>query len=231
MTTLEREARALDELRAVGPPGRLCRTLERGQLPPRRHVVGRPEDQADAVMSEVGEVRVRLLHRDRVVGRDAREVEVVCRRVDENDGQAQLQEPHVVLVGCVRLCVLTAGEDHARDLSVKEHLDVLGLRHAARPRTQHRVEASLGERSGDDFGDGWEDGVLELRNDETDHPRAPRAQVRGPVVADHIQRRENSRTRRFRHARLPIEDTTDGRLAHSRLPSDVHEPSSHVAIL
>ena len=57
-------------------------------------------------------MRVRLLHRDRVVGRGAGEVEVVCRRVDENDGEAQLQQPRVVLVGRVRLRVLAAGEDH-----------------------------------------------------------------------------------------------------------------------
>ena len=194
-------------------------------------MVGRPEDQADALVPEIGEVRVRLLHRDRVVGRDAGEVEVVCRRVDEHDGEAQLQQPRVVLVGRVRLRVLAAGEDHPRDLSVEEHLDVLGLRHAARPRAEDRVEASLGERSGDDFREGREDRVLELGDDEADHPRAARAQVRRPVVADHIQRREDSRTRRFRHAWLPVEDTTHGRLAHSRLSGDVHEPSSHVAIL
>ena len=85
----------------------------------------RPEDQPDALVTEVGEVRVRLLHRDRVVGRDPREVEVVSSGIHEHDRQPQLEEPRVVVVRRVGLGVLAAGEDHSRDLPLEQHLDVL----------------------------------------------------------------------------------------------------------
>ena len=115
------------------------------------HVVRRAEDQADPLVAEVGKVRVGLLHRDGVVGRDAREVEVLGGRVDEDDRQPQLQQARVVLVRRVGLGVLAAGEDHPGDLALEQHLDVLGLRHAAGARAQHRVETALGERARDDL--------------------------------------------------------------------------------
>ena len=77
-------------------------------------------------------MRVGLLHRDGVVGRDARKIEVVGRRVHEHDRQPQLEEPRVVLVRRVGLRVLAAGEDHPRDLALEQHLHVLRLGHAAR---------------------------------------------------------------------------------------------------
>ncbi len=96
------------------------------------HVVGRAEDQPDPLVAEVGEMRVGLLHRDRVVGRDARKVEMVGGRVHEHDRQPKLEQPRVVLVRRVGLGVLAAGEDHPRHLPLEQHLDVLRLRHAAR---------------------------------------------------------------------------------------------------
>ena len=114
------------------PPTRERDALERRELAPRRHVVGRAEDQADPLVAERGEMGVGLLHRDGVVGRDAREVEMVGGGVHEHDRQPQLEQPRVVLVRRVRLGVLAAGEDHPGDLALEQHLDVLRLGHAAR---------------------------------------------------------------------------------------------------
>ena len=80
-----------------------------------------------------------------------------------------------MLVWRVGLRVLAAGEDHPRDLALEQHLDVLGLRHAARAGAEHGVEAPLCQRAGNHFGEGWEDRVLQLRDDQTDHPRATHA--------------------------------------------------------
>ena len=75
-------------------------------------MVGRPQDEADPLVAEVSEVGVGLLHGDGVVGRGAREGEVLGGGVDEHDRQAQRQQALVVLVGRVGLRVLAAGEDH-----------------------------------------------------------------------------------------------------------------------
>ena len=53
------------------------------------------------------------------------------RGVDEHGRQPQLQQPRVVVVRRVRLGVLAAGEDDARDLLLEQQLDVVGLGHAA----------------------------------------------------------------------------------------------------
>ena len=90
-------------------------------------MVERPENEADSLMAERHEMPVCLLHRNGVVGRHGREVEVLRRRVDENDGQAQLQQPRVVIVRRIGLGVLAAGEDHAGHLPLEQHVDVLGL--------------------------------------------------------------------------------------------------------
>ena len=154
-------------------------------------MVGRPEDEPDPLVAERGEMGVGLLHGDGVVGRDAREIEVLGGRVDEHDGQAQLQQARVVLVRRVGLGVLAAGEDHPRDLPLEQHLDVFRLGHAAGARAQHRVEPALRERPADDLGERREDRVLELRHDQPDHARAPHAQMGRPLVADHVERRQH----------------------------------------
>ncbi len=138
-------------------------------------MVGRPEDEPDPLVSERGQMAVGLLHRHRVVGRHAGEVEVLGGGVHEHDGQAQLQEACVVLVRRVGLGVLAAGEDHAGNLPLEEHVDVLRLGQGARPRAEHRGEPALGERAADDLGQGREDRVLQLRHDEPHHPRPAHA--------------------------------------------------------
>ena len=52
--------------------------------------------------------------------------------VDQHHRQAQLQQALVMLVRRIGLRVLATGEDHPGDLTLEQHLDVLGLRHAAR---------------------------------------------------------------------------------------------------
>ncbi len=54
-------------------------------------------------MAERDQVAEGLFHRDRVVGGDAREVEVVARGVHQHDRQADVEQPEVVLVGGVGL--------------------------------------------------------------------------------------------------------------------------------
>ena len=98
-------------------------------------------------VAQVGEVRVGLLHRDGVVGRDARKIEVLRGGVDEHDRQAKLQQPCVVLVRRVGFGVLPAGKDHPRHLPLEQHFDVLGLRHAAGSGAENGVEPALGQRA------------------------------------------------------------------------------------
>ena len=56
-------------------------------------------------------MRERLLDRAPVVHRDAREAEVVVRRVHEHGREAALAQPQVVVVVGGRLRVQAAGED------------------------------------------------------------------------------------------------------------------------
>ena len=84
--SLERKPCALDELGVERHRRRTCGAcLEGGQLPLGRHVVGGTENEPDPLVAEVRQVCVRLLHRDGVVSRDARKVEVLGGCVDEND--------------------------------------------------------------------------------------------------------------------------------------------------
>ena len=205
--------------------------LERRQLATRRHVVRRPEDQPDPFVPQRGEVSVRLLHGDGVVRGDAREVEVLGGRVHEHDRQAQLQQPQVVVVRRVRLGVLAAREDHAGDLALQQHVDVLGLGHAARPRAQDGVEPALRERPADHLGERREDGVLQLGHHEPDHARAPHAQVGRALVADHVECSEHRRAGRVGDARLAVEHAADGRLADPGLLGYVCKISRHAATI
>ena len=92
-----------------------------------RHVVGRPEQQADAAVTEGGEVVDGLLGGHHVVAGHPGEVEPVDRRVDEHDRQVALGEAGVVAVGRVGLGVQAAGEDDAGHLLVEEQVDVRRL--------------------------------------------------------------------------------------------------------
>ena len=83
-----------------------------------------------------------------------------------------------MVVRRVGLGVQAAGEDDARDLLLEQQLDVVGLGDAARGLgAQHRREALLGERAADDLGEGREDRVLQLGQDQPDQPGALAAQL------------------------------------------------------
>ena len=144
----------------------------RGELALRGHVVGGAEDEADALVAERDEVAPGLLDGDGVVAGDAREAEAVDGRVDQDDGDLAVREHLVVVVRGVLLVVEAAREDHAGDLLLEEELDVVGLRDAALGlRAEHRGEPLLGERAADHLGEGREDRVLQLRQDQSDQPR------------------------------------------------------------
>ena len=104
-----------------------------------------------------------------------------------------LGEPCVVAVGRVRLGVQAAGEDDARDLVLEQQLDVVGLGQAACGLgAQHRRVALLRERGADHLGEGREDGVAELGQDEAHEAAAFPAQLGGSLVAEDVERGQDS---------------------------------------
>ncbi len=73
---------------------------EGSQLTPGRHVVLGPDDQADPLMPERGQVPESLVGRCHVVGGHAGEVEVVDGRVDQHHRDAPaVQQPVVIVRG------------------------------------------------------------------------------------------------------------------------------------
>ena len=141
----------------------------RGDLPPRRHVVGRADEQPDVRVTERDQVAHRLVDGDRVVARHARESEPVDGGVDQDRGQAAFGEPGVVRVRRIGLRVQAAGEDDTRHLLLEQQIDIVRLGHAPdRLGAQHRREPLLREGAADDLGEGREDRVLELWQDEPD---------------------------------------------------------------
>src|SRR5207248_6715787 len=137
--TLHREHGPLDQF-GIGAVG-----LEGGQFAGRRYVVGGPQDQPDPLVAERGQVPVRLVDRVGVVGADAGEAEILEGRVDQYGGQPALVQPVVVVVVGGRLRVQATGEDHAGDVLVEQHLDVVGLGYAVLGAgTQDRGEAAIG---------------------------------------------------------------------------------------
>jgi hypothetical protein len=151
----------------------LQRGLERRQLAARRNMVRRPENQPDPLVTQRRQVPVRLVHCRRVIRRDPRKIQVLGRRVDEYDRQTQLQKARIVLVRRVGFGVLAAGKHHAGHLSLEQHLNVLRLGSAPGSCAQDSVEPALRERSADYLRQRRKDRVLQLREHEPDHARAP----------------------------------------------------------
>jgi len=150
--------------------------LELGELARRRHVVLGAEDQPDPLVAQRPQMAVRLAHRDPVVGRDGREADVVDGRVDEHGGQSALGHPVVVLVLSVALRVVAAGEDDPGDVLLQQHVHVVALGHPfGGTGAEHGREAALGQRPGDHLGEGREDWVGQLGQDQADQP--------GPLAA------------------------------------------------
>ncbi len=180
----------------TGRPACACNgLLERGQLAPRRHVVGRPEDQADAL---VARARRRCPYACSIATASSVETRgksrCVGRRIHEHDRQAQLQQPRVVLVRRVRLGVLAAGEHHPGDLPLEQHLDVFGLRHAAGPRAQHGVEtaAARARRRRPRRTPGRSGSAAPAAPARPCRAR-PRRSLVGPLVAEDVERGQHRR--------------------------------------
>ena len=179
-------------------------------------------------VAEGDEVVECLLSGHRVVARHRREVEPCGGRVDEHDGQVALGELGVVAVRGVLLGVQAAGEHDARHLLVEQQVDVRRLGEAADgARAQHRGEAVLGEGPADDVGDGREDRVLQLGQDETDEARPFAAQLRRSLVAEHVERREHRLAGRFGDTGTLVEDPADRRLADADVTSNLGKPPTH----
>ena len=79
------------------------------------------------------------------------------------------------------------------------------------------LKPALRERSADHLGQSREDRVLQLGNDEPDHARAPDPQVGRPLVADHVERRQDGGAGGVGDPRLAVQDATDRRLADTGL--------------
>ena len=159
---------------------------------------------------------------------DAGKAEALDRGVDEDRGQAALGQPCVVAVWRVFLGVQAAREHDARDLLLEQELDVVRLGDAAgRLRAQDRREPALGETDAHDLGDGREDRVLELGQDEADEPGALAAQLGRPLVAEDVERREHGLARGLGDPGLAVEDAADRRLADADLACHLCESSCH----
>ena len=125
------------------------------------------------------------------------------RGVDQDRREPALGEARVVVVGGVGLRVEAAGEHDARDLLLEQQVDVVRLGDAAgRLGAQDGREALLGECAADDLGEGREDRVLELRQDEPDEPGALAAQLGRPLVAEDVERGQDRLAGRFGDAGL-----------------------------
>ena len=87
---------------------------------------------------------------------------------------------------------MPAGEHDPRHLLLDQQVDVLRLGDPARVRVHSTgVKPVLGERATDDVGEGREDRVLQLGQDEPDEPGPLAAQLRRPLVAEHVERGEH----------------------------------------
>jgi hypothetical protein len=126
LTAFKREQRVLHGRDRQADPGGVGD--EGRHLAPGRHVVVRAEDHADPLVPEGQQMIEGLARRGQVVGRHAREVQPVDRRVDEHDGDSALAQQVIVLVRGGKLLVVASGEHHAGRVLLQEHVHILGLR-------------------------------------------------------------------------------------------------------
>ncbi len=192
------------------------------------HVVGRPEHQPDPPVAQRDQMADRLLHRHRVVAADLREAELRNRRVHQHRRNTPLEQQLVVPVRRIGLRVQPAEEDHTGDLLLEQQLDVVRLGHAARGlRAEHRGEAPLRQGAADHLGEGGEDRVLQLRQDQADQSRALAAQLGRTLVAEHVQGGQHSAAGLVGDAGFAVEHPADRRLAHPDLLGHLGKSSCH----
>ena len=82
------------------------------------------------------------------------------------------------------------------------------LEAAPAPQLRDAVQARP-QRPGHDLGEGRKDRVLELGNDQSDHAGAARAQLGRALIADDVERRQDSGACRLRDPRPVIENAAD----------------------
>ena len=98
-----------------------------------------------------------------------------------------------------------------------------------RPRSgcTARREALLRERAAHHLGEGREDRVLQLRQDEADEARPLAAELGRALVAQDVERGQDGLARGLGDAGLAVEHAADGRLAHADLLGHLGESSCH----
>ena len=74
------------------------------------------------------------------------------------------------------------------------------------------VKPALRKRAADDLGQRREYRVLQFREHQADQPGPLAAQLRGPLVAEHVEGGQHGFAGRVRDARPAVEDPADGRL-------------------
>ena len=169
----------------------------------------------------------REVHRGDVVVGDEGGVDPLHVAVDEGDRQPALTQPGVALGRGAGVGVLAGDVDDPGDPAAEEHLDVVVLVDAALGlRAQHRGEAAVRERDLDGLGEGGEDRVGQLGDDETDERDRRRAQPGRAVVAQDVDRGEDGLTGALGDPRPLVEDPRDGRLAHAGVGREIGEPGA-----
>ena len=83
----------------------------------------------------------------------------------------------------------------------------------------------------DDLGEGREDRVLELGQDQADQAGAFAAELGRALVAEDVERGQDRLAGRLRDAGLLVEDAADGRLADPDLACDIGEAVRHAAMV
>ncbi len=135
-----------------------------------------------------------------------------------------------MLVVGVGLREVAAGEDHAGDVLVEQHVDVVGLGDTlGGPGAQHRGEAALGQRTRDHLSECREDRVLQLGQHQADQAGPLPAQLGWALVSEDVQRRQHGGAGRIGDSRLAVEHAADRRLAHSDVLGDLGQSACHSA--
>ena len=128
---------------------------------------------------------------DRVVGSNARKVEIVDRGVDQHHGDAALVQQAVMIMRSRHLSEVPASEHDARSVLVEQHLDVISFgQSAGREGAEHRREPALGQHAPDDLGERGEDGILQFGKYQADEPGALATELsRASSQPEHVERR------------------------------------------
>ncbi|CAG6395933.1 hypothetical protein SCOCK_380010 [Actinacidiphila cocklensis] len=222
LAALEGEERIADRMRLLRPGTPVGQRGEGGRLAARGGVVGGAHHQPDPGVAQRRQMRVRLLDRRHVVRRHLRETAVVDGGVQQHHGHVARSEGRALVLG------EAAAEDDAGDLLVQQHRHVLRLgQPARRPGAEHWREAELHQRTAGDLRQRREDRVLQLGQHQTHQPRPDPPQLRGPLVAQHIERRQHRLPRRVRHPGPAVQNPAHRRLADPDLLGHLHEFAYH----